>query len=314
MTKHACIYIFDLQVQVLPFTFFDIASHKAYYQLQTGLFSSSPLCKALQSDESLHVSCYFSGKFLKNLETKSDELDLLQRFVKAGQIELIAGSYAQSLSSLFSKEFFIEEISEHKSQLKRLFDYAPKGFVNTHAIYSDGLLSILENEGFEYCVAPRVSWYLPDANASVFKSINHAISLVLIGDTNATDAATVVSYLDGSAVRYWELETLTLSEVTEKYATDHIYSLPDAVGLSTNHKDLTQLLGNVLQKQYFKRISKLASKIYPLDDAQIREDYLMMASPSCLSAMDLESSNRHEVFTWLMNSLTDLELRSERNS
>ena len=77
--------------------------------------------------------------------------DVLKSFVqlgKTGNVEFLSETYYHSLSFLYSKPEFIEQVNKHRSVIKKLFGQTPKIFRNTELIYNNELAHHIEKMGY----------------------------------------------------------------------------------------------------------------------------------------------------------------------
>ena len=66
--------------------------------------------------------------------------DVLKSFValaKTGNVEFLSETYYHSLSFLYSKPEFVEQVNKHKNEIKKLFGQTPKIFRNTELIFNN---------------------------------------------------------------------------------------------------------------------------------------------------------------------------------
>ncbi|MFA5061223.1 MAG: glycoside hydrolase family 57 protein [Candidatus Pacearchaeota archaeon] len=96
----------------------------------------------------------FSGVVLEQLEKYSPEtLELFKEAVKTGRVEILSETYYHSLSFLYSKEEFLEQIKLHKEKIKEIFGYLPKVFRNTELIYNNEIAKFIEEQGYKGIIA-----------------------------------------------------------------------------------------------------------------------------------------------------------------
>jgi len=86
------------------------------------------------------VSYSFSGTALEQFELWApDVLDMVRELHATGACELIGETSHHSLSFLFSKEEFNEQVAAQEATLQRLFGVKPVTFRNTELIYTNEL-------------------------------------------------------------------------------------------------------------------------------------------------------------------------------
>ena len=66
---------------------------------------------------------------------------------ETGCVEFLAETYHHSLSFLYSREEFLEQINKHTEIIERLFGQKPRIFRNTELIYNNRLAEIIESTG-----------------------------------------------------------------------------------------------------------------------------------------------------------------------
>ncbi|MFM7807213.1 MAG: alpha-amylase, partial [Planctomycetota bacterium] len=84
------------------------------------------------------VSYSISGVALQQFEQWApDVIDLFKQLADTGACEFIAETSHHSLSFLFSRSEFEEQVAIQEAMIKRLFGQTPKVFRNTELIYSN---------------------------------------------------------------------------------------------------------------------------------------------------------------------------------
>ena len=326
----ACIiYKFHFDRITRPFTYFDIGSGESYFDedLTRDYFAREfkqhalPIFEQLLSDKDIKISCYFSGVFLELLQEHASYLTEIKKLVKRGQIELLAGTYYHSLSSLFSASLFKTEVQKQVKMLEDIFDVVPIGFYNTANIYSNDLSEILSSLGFKAALVPKIPWFQGDRGTDrIFQSVSKDISLALAGDTYEVGEAQKhlqVYGLDGMRENSVEILSDTkikpvgFADSIKDNNTGVVYSLPDTVALAFNGHDISNLLGNSLQKEYFRRIKELSTSATAKKNQSLAELSLSLASANHFGSI---SRFENEIdgycnYRQLLNYLTDLELR-----
>jgi len=94
------------------------------------------------------VSYSITGCLLEQLQLYApDVLRSFQELSETGCVEFLGETYYHSLSSLYSREEFVEQIQAHKRTIQRLFHQRPRVFRNTELIYNNQLAELIENIG-----------------------------------------------------------------------------------------------------------------------------------------------------------------------
>ena len=82
-------------------------------------------------------------------------------------MEFLGETYYHSLSFLYSRDEFIEQVSKHRETIKRLFGQTPRVFRNTELIYNNDLAATIEAiGGFDAILAEGADHILGFRNAN----------------------------------------------------------------------------------------------------------------------------------------------------
>lgn len=110
------------------------------------------------------ASYSFSGVFLEQcLEYGAigkQVLESFQKIIKTGQAEVLSETYYHSLSWLFSKEEFAEQIRLHDQLIFKLFRKKPQVFRNTELIYNNEIAEFVRAMGYTGILAEGWDYYL----------------------------------------------------------------------------------------------------------------------------------------------------------
>jgi alpha-amylase len=89
-----------------------------------------------------------TGVLLEQLQKYSPEvMSTFDALAQTGCVEFLAETYYHSLSFLYSKEEFAEQIKQHSQTIEYLFGQKPRVFRNTELIYNNELASFIESIG-----------------------------------------------------------------------------------------------------------------------------------------------------------------------
>ncbi len=103
------------------------------------------LLELLDKYPEFKISFSLSGIFLEQIEKDFPEvLKSFQRLVDTGRAEILSETYYHSLSFLYSREEFKNQVNLHKKKVKKLFGVTPKVFRNTELIYNNELAYEIE--------------------------------------------------------------------------------------------------------------------------------------------------------------------------
>lgn len=152
--KAICFYFQIHQPQRLKrYRFFDIGNDHYYYDdfanddIITRIAHTSyiPAAESLlrmieESGRKFKCAISISGVALEQIEIYVPELlDILKKLVATGCVEILAETYAHSLSSLADPEEFAEQVKVHGQKVHELFGVKPKVLRNTELIYCDDI-------------------------------------------------------------------------------------------------------------------------------------------------------------------------------
>lgn len=100
------------------------------------------------------VSYGITGVVLEQLEQNMPEvIESFKQLVDTGCVEILSETYHHSLSFLYSRKEFREQIELHRRKVKELFNFEPKIFRNTELIYNNELASFVEDMGYKAILA-----------------------------------------------------------------------------------------------------------------------------------------------------------------
>lgn len=142
--QHSDYYDHEANEQILK-----KVSHKCYLPANKLLLD---LIKSHKGDFKFSFS--ITGTIIDQLERFAPEV--LQSFIdlaETGHVEFLAETYYHSLSYLYSKEEFEEQVRMHGKKMQELFGQTPKVFRNTELIFNNELASFIEEMGFHGILA-----------------------------------------------------------------------------------------------------------------------------------------------------------------
>ncbi len=205
------------------------------------------------------ISFSLTGTFVEYCERFMPEvLDSFKDLFKTGAVDLIEETYYHSLSSLYDElDEFEEQVKMHRQMIKRIFNYEPKVFRNTEAIYDNRIAKKIEELGYKGIVTEGsekvLGWRSPNF---LYKSINSDIKVLLRNYKLSDDVgfrfsvrdwpgfpltadkyAHWMSYCEGDVINLFiDYETFGEHQWTETGIFDFIKHLPGEV-LKHKHLD-----------------------------------------------------------------------------
>ena len=162
--KTICFYFEIHQIRQLKrYRFFDIGSDHYYYDdyanesaiTEIAEKSYIPALTTLlemvkENGGAFKVAFSVSGVGLEMLELYAPQvIELLHEINKTGCCEFLCEPYSHGLSSLASREVFMEEVQRQNRKIKELFGKKPKVLRNSGLIYSDEIGEMAASMGFK---------------------------------------------------------------------------------------------------------------------------------------------------------------------
>ena len=94
------------------------------------------------------IAYSITGVLLEQLFKFSPEvISTFDALAETGCVEFLAETYYHSLSFLYSRDEFVEQINKHCETIEHLFGQKPKVFRNTELIYNNDLADLIESMG-----------------------------------------------------------------------------------------------------------------------------------------------------------------------
>src|SRR3989344_2158916 len=145
------------------YSIFDIASNRNYYDDPKNyevlkkivnkcyLRTNNQILELIRkTDGKLKVSYSLTGVLIEQLITHFPEvIESFCNLSKTNNVEFLSETYYHSLSYLFSKQEFKEQLKMHRSVIRKLFHQTPRVFRNTELIYNNELANYVQNLGYK---------------------------------------------------------------------------------------------------------------------------------------------------------------------
>ena len=130
-----------------PIGNFDFVFEDAYEK------SYLPFLQVLHNFPAIKMALHFSGILLDWLKEKHPELiDLVKTMVQRGQLEMITGGYYEPILTIIPEEDRIGQIRKLSKEIKRLFDYDPKGMWLAERVWEPTLPTTLAKSEIVYTI------------------------------------------------------------------------------------------------------------------------------------------------------------------
>jgi alpha-amylase len=99
-------------------------------------------------DGRFKVAYSITGVLLEQLLTFSPEvMSTFDALAETGCVEFLAETYYHSLSFLYSRNEFVDQVNKHTETIKNYFGQTPRIFRNTELIYNNELATLIESTG-----------------------------------------------------------------------------------------------------------------------------------------------------------------------
>ncbi len=200
--KKICFYFQVHQpCRINEYSFFDLGNHSNYWNEELDrrildkvsdncyLPANKQLLSLIENYEGkFKVTFSLSGTVIEQFEKyRPDVLVSFQELVQTGCVEILGETYYHSLSSLYDKEEFEEQVMIHQVKIKEVFDIQPITFRNTELIYTNEIAQKIKDLGFEAIFADAVQWNLQKRTPNqLFKARDEQLH-VLVRNVNLSD-------------------------------------------------------------------------------------------------------------------------------
>jgi alpha-amylase len=99
-------------------------------------------------DGRFKIAYSLTGVLLEQLQLFAPEvISTFDALAETGCVEFLAETYYHSLSFLYSRDEFLEQINKHTETIEHLFGQKPRVFRNTELIYNNDLATLIESTG-----------------------------------------------------------------------------------------------------------------------------------------------------------------------
>ncbi len=149
------------------YTVFDIGQNKDYFDDKKNREIAKKVatkCYLPMNNLLLRLIKKYEGKFKVSFSISGTAIDQFEEYepkvlesfkelAATGQVEFLSETYYHSLSFLFSKQEFKEQVDMHKRKIKELFGVTPKAFRNTELVFNNELAHEVEKMGYSTILA-----------------------------------------------------------------------------------------------------------------------------------------------------------------
>ena len=112
--------------------------------------ANNMLLRMLKRYPEFKISFSITGTAIEQFEKYYPEvLESFKELVDTGRVEILEETYYHSLSFLYSKKEFQDQVKLHQKKIKKIFNYTPSVFRNTELIYNNDLAKTVEEMGYK---------------------------------------------------------------------------------------------------------------------------------------------------------------------
>jgi alpha-amylase len=105
-------------------------------------------------DGRFRVAFSLTGLAIEQMQAFVPEvMESFQELARTGCVEFLDETYYHSISFLYSREEFREQVEIHRAAMKKLFDQEPRIFRNTELIYNNDLAHFTSHMGYDGILA-----------------------------------------------------------------------------------------------------------------------------------------------------------------
>jgi len=165
-----------------------------------------------KTDGKFRISFSLTGTFVEYCnEFMPEIIDSFKDLFKTGAVDMIEETYYHSLSSLYDDlDEFEEQIKLHRQMIKQLFNYKPKVFRNTEAIFDNRIAKKVADMGYKGIITEGtekiLGWRSPNY---LYKPIGVDIKTLLRNYTLSDDVGFRFS------ARMWKDHPLTADKFSD---------------------------------------------------------------------------------------------------
>ena len=143
-----------------------------------------------KTDGKFRISFSLTGTFVEYCnEFMPEIIDSFKELFKTGSVDMIEETYYHSLASLYDDlDEFEEQVKLHRNMIKQLFNYKPKVFRNTEAIFDNRIAKKVAEMGYKGIITEGtekiLGWRSPNY---LYKPVNADIKTLLRNYTLSDD-------------------------------------------------------------------------------------------------------------------------------
>lgn len=135
------------------------------------------------------IAYSLSGVVLEQLERYAPEvIDLFKQLNDTGCVEFLAEPYYHSLSFLYSRDEFVEQVRQHGEKIWALFRQKPSVFSNTELIYNNDLAHFVSDLGYRGLLSEGVGQVLATRSPNhLYRPLGTSDTVLLLRNAQLSD-------------------------------------------------------------------------------------------------------------------------------
>ena len=151
--------------------------------------ANNTMLHLLQKHKDMRISYSVTGTALEQFERYAPEvLDSFEALATTGQVEFLSETYYHSLSVLFDKREFRDQVAKHHRAMRRLLGVRPTVFRNTELVFSNEIAKEVQDMGYKAILAEGVDrilgWRSPNF---VYRSVSAPKLALLLKNYKLSD-------------------------------------------------------------------------------------------------------------------------------
>jgi len=338
-------FVFDFAPSLSKFSIFEIGESKSYIDVEASQknfeskyneFFKEQIVDLIHccNEDRGSISAYFSGTFLEYLEVSDGQmLQRLKDSILDDNLSLLGGTYYHSLSSIYSKSIFINEVRLHQEKLYSIFGKKPIHFYNTENIYFNDLANTINELGFISTFGGSIDWYLGEVkDKRIFHSKDTEQLKILLVDS---DEGKNIFDRPEMSVHFLQLESNGIAKlggvkniINKTKSKTHITSIAnllkveDLKAYQVNNPIMGSSWGltlasfhdSALQQQAIKQFYKLEALVTKTENQELIQKWMVLGNINFFLNMSTElyeDTIAYDTYASFINILNDLEIECE---
>ncbi len=136
-----------------------LSPQTAYSNLEAVARNLSDGLEILLNYKKVKCSIFMDGPTMEMLKKVAKPLAVgkIRAGSDEGLVEFLGGGYYDPMLPLFPKDLQTRQLKKHKSKLKSFLGVEPQGYFNSSLVWEMGMISVLEENAFEYALVSETA-------------------------------------------------------------------------------------------------------------------------------------------------------------